>query len=231
MKIHAAFALSVAVASLCEVSALAAGITVGQPFNFKVTASSTGAPCEADCWERWEQVNGLGQVMVVKDSSGTIVESGRISEAYFLDLYSSVDEANRKIPVSAQIVRFGVVKSVVSAAVCTANCTIGVEYGYGRHLMLGIGPTGKLGGSRETDDATFDPRPASGPFDPPSGTECAGPGSRSCSTYINTRPGTGSIPPGVIITIWAEFDALGNFIGWTIQFSDGRPDMKVSFNP
>lgn len=149
-------AASVLAASIGVVrDAVAAGISQGMTITATTTYSSTGSPCDAGCWEMWSLGGGLGQVMVEKDSNGKIVRSGRIVESYFADLYAMVDEANRKIPTSQRINRYGVVTQVHDqVGTCSASCAFAVDFGFQQDTVFYLDASGSLGISRAVADVS-----------------------------------------------------------------------------
>lgn len=182
----------------------AATFEISSNFSVKTTYSSTGLPCETDCWEVWWSSDGLGQFMVVKDSLGYVQEAGRITEAYFADLFASVDEANRKIPISLRINRNGVVKSTLGGAPCSISCAITVDFGYTQDIVLVVNGAGKIGAAGELGDANpLAPSPQDNP--PPGWTQC-GTVRESCAVYL----GRFGMPSGIIVSVWIEYDQYGN---------------------
>lgn len=168
----------------------AATFSVGAQMNFKTTHSSEGQSCEANCWEVWQSANGLGQLLVEKNAFGAFVKVGRITEPYFQDLFASVDEAHRKIPLSARVTRFGTVTGFHSSIDdCAANCSMTVDFGTYRGIAVVLDSTGAIvslgapgdGMTRPTHDETV---PVSPDSRPPHDNECsnnvAGP---NCFTY------------------------------------------------
>lgn len=205
--------------SLCTLLALAAipvgaaNLYVGSAFNVKVIASSTGAPCESNCWERWQETTGLGIIMVEKDASGAVIEAGRISDAYFHDLYFSTDEAVRKnFATSKQILRYGTVRNVVEG--CSVRCVLTVDFGYTKDVILGLNAVGKIGGAHAIDDAVLLP---TGVDDVPVGnTQCAN-RAPNCAVWL----GAGSLL-GISVQVWVIYDEYGTVIAIIIKSGAGE---------
>jgi hypothetical protein len=142
---------ALAAAVLCCMLAPAASATtsptwtLGQLVNGRITASSTGAPCYADCWELW-QFNNVGSVMVEKGSDGQIINAGRWTDPYFADLYASADEAVRNLPSKGNYYVSGSVAYISREnSSCATSCT----------LLLDFSGTGKLLFTRNADGVLY----------------------------------------------------------------------------
>jgi hypothetical protein len=212
----------------CAIAALrihAAGLVIGSPLSLKVVGSSTGAPCDFDCWERWTETGGLGSIMVVKDSAGHIIEAGHITDPYFYDLWISTDEAIRKIPTTQQITRYGSVRTVVAGNICQVNCMFTLDLGTFQDVVLGINTAGKLAAASAIENAVLNP--LDDPHLPPVGYPNACPYNLpgpSCHVYGGSQYAGGITH----ITIWAVYDSNGNLLGWVIRFDNG-PDKFYPF--
>lgn len=211
--------------SIAAFDAGAAGLAVGSPLNFKVVGSSTGAPCEQDCWERWTASGGYGSIMVVKNSVGHVVDAGHISDPYFFDLWVSTDEAVRNIPTNQQVTRYGIVRTVIGAATCSVNCILTLDLGSVQDVVLGLNTTGKLAAASAIDDALLDPQddPHEPPVNYPNACPYNLPGP-SCHVFGGSQ-WLGGITH---ITIWAVYDKYGNLLGWVVRYDSG-PDRFIPF--
>lgn len=200
----------------------AANFVSGSTFNVKVLASSTGAPCEFDCWERWQETTGLGFVMVEKDSAGNIVAAGRFSDPYFQDLWASTDEILRKnFSAPNQVLRYGTVRTVVEG--CAVSCVFTVDFGYAKDVVLGLNSVGKIGGVHAIDDAVLIP---AGPGDAPEGTtQCTNNAisSPNCVHYAG-----GGYFLGTGVTIWIQYDEFGNVVAVIIKSMYGEYTIEIT---
>lgn len=125
----------------------AASLSVGSIVAMRVTASSTGAPCEANCWEQWVDQGGRGTIIVQKNYQGEIAGAGTKQSPYFLDLYSSIDEASRKIPSAQQLIRYGTVGNAFSNVgnnTCAATCGVILNFGYNQFMTVALDADGKI---------------------------------------------------------------------------------------
>lgn len=214
-------ALSFLISSLmaCATQQAQALPTVGSSFNVKVVASSTGAPCTANCWERWKETAGLGFIMVEYDSSGYIVAAGRVTDPYFQDLVASTDEAiHTTIATANQVTRYGTVRTVVSG--CVSTCVFTVDFGFRRDTTLGINSSGQLSAVAEIDDAILElandgsSPPTGHPQCPNNGVNCPG------GSHWGGAGFRGSAP----VEIWIVYDEYGHAVKIIYVYADGHEE-------
>lgn len=209
--------------ALCG-AAQAATFSANSAFNVKTTHSSAGAPCEFDCWEMWQSTADLGMFMVVKDSAGSIVAAGRLTDPYFYDLYTSVDEATRKIPSAQQITRYGTVRTTAPETSCMFECIIAVDFGTTKDVVLGLNTNSKVEGVKEITDAVILPQPEGPNY---GGDDPGHPWNNACGAIRSNCAVYFGIGQDGVSEIWVWVDANGKVLAFEVVYANGMRSGKI----